>query len=229
MKAVILASGKGTRMGDVAKYIPKPLLTISGKTLLEYKIDILPQEFDEVILMIGHLGEKIRNHFGERYKGRKITYIESEILGTGYTLFQAQKHLNDRFIVMCGDDLYSKKDIEECLKHPRSALIFKTSLPQSGGKVVLDSDGLIETIVEGSHEAGISIATGLYVLDPEIFKLPLVQANNGKNEFGLPQTLLQLRNETKDKRLKAVFATAWHQVTAPQDLELDSDKLAAFL
>ncbi len=214
-------------MGDLCKDIPKPLLTIKDVNLIEYKIAILPKEFTEVVLIIGHLGNKIREFFGDQHKGKKITYVETEPLGTGHSLWQAKKHLddsNERFVVMCGDDLYSREDVKECLQHPYAALVFKTTQPQDGGKVVLNGLGFVEDIQEGKHPAGITIATGLYILDKNIFDLPLVQANNGKNEFGLPQTLLQMRN-----KIRAVYSKAWHQVTAPEDLNIPNEKLQKFL
>lgn len=222
MKAIILAAGKGTRMGDLTKTVPKPLLKIKDKTLLEYKLDILSDEFDEVVIVIGYLGDTIKNYLGDSYKGKKLTYVTSEPLGTGHAVWSAKDHLTDSFVVMCGDDLYSKKDIEKCLARPFSSLVFKTSKPQSGGKIVLNGE-FIADIVEGKHDAGIQIATGLYHLQPEIFKHELRRVNNGI-EFGLPQTLLQV----KDK-IRVIETEDWYQVTAPDDLNLDEEVLSRFL
>jgi NDP-sugar pyrophosphorylase family protein len=170
MKAIILAAGKGTRMGDLTKDTPKPLLTINGKTLLEYKLDVLPEGISEVVIVIGYLGEKIKSHLGEKYKNKKLTYVEVEPLGTGFAVWSAQEHLAEQFIVMCGDDLYSREDIQKCIEYDFSSLIFKTSEPQSGGKIIL-KENFIDDIQEGKHEAGIHIATGLYFLQPEILTM----------------------------------------------------------
>ncbi len=221
MKVVILAAGKGSRMLGLTKEVPKPLLKIKGKTLLEYKFDILPKDCNEIILVIGYLGEKIKKYFGNEYKGKKITYIQSDPLGTGYSLWQARDHLNEKFIVMTGDDLYSSSDLQECLKHDLSGLVYKLDKAQSGGKVVTKGD-FITDIVEGSNDVGSTIATGLYVLNPKIFNLKLVPIKNGE-EFGLPQTIIQSK-----KPIKAVYATNWHQVTSPEDLDLPEDMLNLF-
>ncbi len=221
MKAVILAAGNGTRMGELTKEIPKPLLKIEDKTLLEYKMDILPLDCDEVILVIWYLGDKIRKYFGEEYKGKKITYVEAEPLGTGYALYAAKEHLDGQFIVMCGDDLYTKRDIEECLKYPFASLVHRSEKEVSGGKIILDEQQeYIQDIVEGLHEEGAIIATGLYVLTPEIFSLPLVQIPN-RSEYGLPQTIMQM----KKKGIRAVIASAWYQVTTPEDLLVSREEL----
>ena len=124
---------------------------------------------------------------------------------------------------MCGDDLYSKKDIEECIKYPFSALVTKINENQNGGRVYLNEDNTIKEIREGNHPSGSIVATGLYVLDKSVFTLPLVKAENGKEEYGLPQTLMHF-----DQKIHAVFATNWYQVTQPKDLELSKDKLTSF-
>ena len=225
MKTVILAAGNGTRMGELTKSTPKPLLKIQDKTLLEYKMDILPENCDEIIIVIGYLGDKIREYFGAEYKGKKITYIEAETLGTGYALWAAKEYLTEPFIVMCGDDLYTKKDIEECVKHPFASLVHRSEKEISGGSVLLDeNEEYIKDIVEGSHKKGAVIATGLYVLTPEVFSLPLVQIPNRK-EYGLPQTIMQM----KERGIRSVFATAWYQVTAPEDLVVSSQEINTYL
>ena len=222
MKAVILAAGKGTRMGELTNTHPKPLLKIRGKTLLEYKMDILPDTCNEIIIIIGHLGEKIKEYFGQEYNRKKVTYIHADPMGTGFALWQAKEYLTEQFIVMCGDDLYTRKDVTECLKYDFSALVSIAQDIQSGGKVILENN-IIKDIEEGTHKKGNVIATGLYVLNPEIFKFELKKID-GRDEYGLPQTLMQI----KEKGIHAVFATAWHQVTSPADLEVAEDKLNFF-
>ena len=59
MKAVILAAGKGTRMGDLSLETPKPMLKVLGKTLLEHKLDSLPDVIDEVVITVGYLKDRI--------------------------------------------------------------------------------------------------------------------------------------------------------------------------
>ena len=54
MKAIILAAGRGTRMGNLTEEIPKPMLLYKGKNLIEYKIDILPEEINEVLIVVGY-------------------------------------------------------------------------------------------------------------------------------------------------------------------------------
>ena len=87
MKAVILAAGRGTRLNQITENTPKPLIKINEKTLLEYKLEILPREVDEVVIIIGYKKEKIIDLLGDKYDNKKITYVEQKkLLGTGHAL-----------------------------------------------------------------------------------------------------------------------------------------------
>src|SRR5437773_1914053 len=101
MQAVILCSGHGTRMGELTKDTPKPLLKIKGKTLLEYKLERLPEVVDEIILNIGYLGGKIKAEIGPNFNGKKVTYVEDKFIqGTAKALWQAKDILRGRFLVI---------------------------------------------------------------------------------------------------------------------------------
>jgi NDP-sugar pyrophosphorylase family protein len=76
MQCVILAAGKGTRLRPLTDDIPKPLVLVAGKSLLEHIVAALPSAVDELIIVHGYLGEQIKAHCGEFYFGRKVTYVE---------------------------------------------------------------------------------------------------------------------------------------------------------
>src|SRR4051812_34627957 len=104
MQAIILAAGRGSRMGELSKQIPKPMIVVAGKTLLQHKIEALPPEVNEIVIIVGHLSGYITSHFGSEYQGRKITFVEqNELLGTAAALFMAKDLVKGRFISMMGD------------------------------------------------------------------------------------------------------------------------------
>ncbi|MCM1218375.1 MAG: HAD-IIIA family hydrolase [Lachnospiraceae bacterium] len=109
--AVIMAGGKGTRLQSIAKDIPKPMFPILGKPILEYQIDSLKRSgIIDIILIIGYLGDMIRDHFGdgETY-GVNIRYIaEDKPLGSAGSLYylKADKSLG----IAEGDGLVMKED-----------------------------------------------------------------------------------------------------------------------
>jgi len=223
MKAVILVAGRGTRMGDLTKDTPKPMLMIGEKNLIEYKIDVLPEAVDEVILIIGYLGHIIREYFGDAYEGRKITYVEVEPFGTAYALWQARHLLTERFLLLNGDDLYTRKDIAECMKYDQAALVFELHRPMAGGKMIL-KDGFVEDILEGAHSDGGLISTGFFIFSPHIFDYPL-QKMPGREEWGIPPTIVPMLPEFG---IHAVSATAWKQISAKEDLQMSPEQVLVF-
>ena len=108
MKVVIMAGGKGTRVSSIANDIPKPMIPICGKPILEHQIECLKKNgLTEIILVIGHLGEHIKDYFGNGKKfDCNITYYnETEPLGTAGALYKL-KHLSDDFILLNGDIIF---------------------------------------------------------------------------------------------------------------------------
>jgi len=108
MKTVIMAGGKGTRAAAIANDIPKPMIQISGKPILEYQIECLKKnELTEIILVVGHLGQCIKDYFddGSRF-GCGISYFtETEPLGTAGALYKLE-NLSEDFILINGDIIF---------------------------------------------------------------------------------------------------------------------------
>ncbi|MBR4909811.1 MAG: HAD-IIIA family hydrolase [Clostridia bacterium] len=106
MQAVIMAGGKGTRLASVTKDVPKPMVDFCGRPLLEYIIANLKENgADDIILVIGHLGHVIKNHFGSGEKfGVNIRYFEETTpLGTAGALPTMSDMLDDTFFLVFGD------------------------------------------------------------------------------------------------------------------------------
>lgn len=220
MHAVILAAGKGTRMKELTQSVPKPMLQVLGKTLIEHKLDALPPEVSEVILVIGYQGDVIREYFKDDFGGRRIRYVEQQDLnGTAGALWLAKPLLTDRFVVMMGDDLYAREDVEACFASPAwSVLVEDTEAMASGGRMVMDGSGHIVDIEEGDHTGKPGLMnTNLLALDPRLFEYPMVPKAAGSEEYGLPQTVLAA-SKASGIPLAAVHASFWIQVTAPEDL-----------
>jgi len=220
MQCVILAAGRGTRMEELTSSVPKPMLMVGGKTLIEHKLDALPDEVTEVVFVVGYLGNVIREHFGSLYAGKKILYENQETLdGTAGALFRTEHFLADRFLVMMGDDIYAKADIEQCIAAKDWALLVQ-QIPhlRRAGDVHLGADGNIEDIIEGDkwEEAGIA-STNMFMLDTRLFSQPMIPKQKGSPEFGLPQTVVAA-SHALNIRLEPVFTDQWTQITSPKDL-----------
>lgn len=211
MQAVILAAGLGTRLRPLTYHVPKPMIRVAGKNLIEHNLEKLPQEIDEVILVVNYLKEQIINHFGDEFEGRKIKYItQSKPLGTGHALHACQKILDDRFLVLMGDDIYHADDIKKCLQYENCMLVQEISGSFSGGRIQLTPEGNLNEIIEGKHKRSSSLVnTGLYVLTSAFFNHELFKAPD-KNEYYLPQTMVKM---AKDHPIKIEKATKWIQIS----------------
>jgi UDP-N-acetylglucosamine diphosphorylase / glucose-1-phosphate thymidylyltransferase / UDP-N-acetylgalactosamine diphosphorylase / glucosamine-1-phosphate N-acetyltransferase / galactosamine-1-phosphate N-acetyltransferase len=221
MQAVILAAGRGTRMGELTQTRPKPLLEVAGKSLIEYELDILPDEVDEVIIIVGYLGHMIQQKLGGAYKGKRLLYVEQDVLdGTAGSLWRAAALLKDRFLVLMSDDLYSKEDAQKiALKEDWAMLAQYAEHMNPGGRIVTNEDGTVERIEEGDHEGESGLAgTNFFILDTRLFDYPMVPKKEGSSEFGLPQTVI-----AASKRSGIPFriepTTFWFQISDASDIQ----------
>lgn len=226
MKSVILAAGKGTRMGEHTKNTPKPLLRIGGRPILEHTLLALPRSVNEALIVVNYLSEQIKDYFGYKFGGIRIDYIfQKEFLGTANAVWETKQFLkNEGFLVLNGDDLYNKNDLEKCLNHELAFGVIQ-KIPPSEKFIAIDLKQ--DQNIAGFHkpgqvelEKGILIATGVYVLDDRLFKYNPVQLSNG--EYGLPQTIL---NMAKDYPVKGIIMEKWSQINYPEDIKKAETKL----
>ena len=208
-------------MNELTEALPKPLLEVNGKTLLEYKFDALPEGVTEIILVVGYMGSVIQQKFGDTYKDKRIIYVEQDVLdGTAGALWRAKDILDGRFLVMMGDDLYSKTDAEHCIAlNEWVLLVQETAHMDAGGCIVTDGTDTIVAIEEGEHggKPGL-VSTNMFVLDTRLFDHPMIPKAEGSKEFGLPQSVLEASKKGGIPFI-TVKATEWIQITAPEDIQ----------
>lgn len=213
MKAIILAAGRGKRMQSLTDDMPKPMLTVKGKTLLEHKIEALPEKVTDVILVVGYQKEKIIESIGDICCGKKVHYVHMEVLdGTASGVWVCRHLVDGPTLVLMGDDLYGKDDMEQAVEHNWYIGVQPAESPFVGGRVSVIDEQLQDVLEEGG-EAGHLINTGMYVIGPELFTYEKVQLPNG--EYGLPQTISQL---ARDIPVAAKMVQKWIRITAPEDL-----------
>ena len=188
MQAVLLAAGEGERCKPLTETKPKSLLKVANKPIIEYNLDALSGFVDEVIIVVGHLKDKLEmrlgNYYGtDYYSGIKIRYVtQTEQLGTWHALMQAKPFIrSDKIVVMNTDDFYSKSDVEKLLKY-ENAVLGKGEVGKKG-VIVIGSD-----LVKGIDERAISkdnelFNTGLYVFTGAVFDIPLFKPENQKEYY----------------------------------------------
>lgn len=208
MKAVILAAGKSTRTYPLTLNKPKPLLKVRNKTILEHSLDQLNDLIEEVILVIGFKSEMIRDFIGNSYKNIKIKFVEQkDQLGTGHAVLQIENLIDDKFIVMNGDDFFHKEDIKEILNHDYAVLAKEVTNPENFGIFKIDYNNNIKDIVEKPKQFISNLANcGLYVFDKDIF--PILK-NIKKSERGEYEITDALKEFIKQKEVYCVKSKHW--------------------
>lgn len=220
MQAVILAAGKGTRMGDLTKDTPKVMLSVAGKSILEWKLAALPKEIDEIVLVVGYHKEKIQNAFGESFQGKRIRYVEqaNPVGGTMDALLAARPLLHDTFVVTNGDDLHDKSDIAACIEKSWAFAVERTTNISAASSVITNEAGELVDIIEADvHKGSGELAgVGLYVLDERIFDVEPVRLPR-RTEVGLPQTMLAAARK-HGLHINVVRVSSRFHFTFPEDI-----------
>lgn len=218
MQAVILAAGEGKRLRPLTNDTPKPMVKINGKPILEYTLSILPDVIDEVILVVGYQKEKIMDYFGDSFEGIPLRYVVQETpLGTAHALEQAKPFIKrGDFLFMYGDDLYHEDDLRDLVKEKAPVVLVKESVhPEKFGVCLLDHEGYLTAVLEKRPDPPSNLVNiGVYLLNEQIFDIPVVQLPNG--EFNLS---LQIGSWASVARIKIVKARFWHPVGYPEDVE----------
>ncbi len=218
MKAIILSAGQGTRLQPLTFETPKPLIKISGETIVDRIFKSLPEEIDEAIIVVEHLKDKIKSHVGENFYNKKVTYVDQIPMRGTYGALLSAKDLfeeKERFLVINGDDIHDKEELEKYLHFPRSLGVQPMIMPNYYSVKI--KDGFVDGFSPQTDEEKVSgalIATGAYVLDTDIFKHPGVEVFGG--EFGLPQTIMEQKDEFP---ITGIITTKWVTVNSIEDIE----------
>ena len=180
MQAVILAGGLGTRLQPYTFFIPKPMLPLGNKPLLEYLVEWVKQlkNIDEVIICVSYLHRTIEDYFedGGRF-GIKISYARSERpLATAGQLKTAEKKLRDRFLCLYGDSIYDF-DLEKMVhEHEESKAFLSMALMKyktrlKYGFIDADEEANIVTAWREKPEVEGLINIGCYIMEKEFLEM----------------------------------------------------------
>lgn len=193
MKVVIIAGGKGTRMAGVAGDIPKAMIPVGGKPVVEWQIELARRYgFTEILFMLGHLGGQIEQYFGDGSRwGVKIDYFrENEPLGTAGAFPMVRDRLTEDFWVFYGDtvmDIDLSRMVEYHRRHECTAtlLLHPNDHPYDSDLVSVDGRGMVDGFSPkphtGDHRNLVNAA--LYILSPKAIEYVAGKSDFGKDVF----------------------------------------------
>ncbi len=206
-------------MLPLTKTLPKPLIPVLGKPVLDRLFEAIPEEITDVTIVVLHLAEKIQEHCGNDFYGRKISYVKGSTEGNAKSFLAAKDFVKNesRFLLLQGDELPYSKDIERCLVFPSSSLCFEMPDPWNHGIVALRPDGTIESVVEKPKESiGNLVNDGVMVLTLKIFDcLPEI---GPKGEFYFSGMFNQYVKKEKVTAVKTQYG--WIGFSSPADIPL---------
>lgn len=237
MKALIIAAGKGGRFGDLTKDGPKPLVRVLGLSLIERVILTAKQAgIDELVVVVGCLGEKIRARLGDGGKlGVKITYIENTNwkTGNGVSVLKAKELLKEEFVLLMADHIFDNRILRELVGHHmrnmRSSVLLAVDREQASSRdtKVLEKKGRIVDIGKGIEESNCT-DSGIFLCSPKIFSYIAESVKEGKTELadGIREAALRRDAEIFDitqinryvRSMRKDIELFWVDVDTKEDL-----------
>ena len=181
MKAFVLAAGAGTRLRPLTYAIPKPMVPVVNKPVLEHTVENLAHHgFTSIVMNLHAYPGTIKNHFGvgERH-GLKIRYsLEKVLMGTAGGVKKVESFFDDTFVVMSGDGL-TDIDLTKAIAFHKSKKALATMVLKpvdtkfDYGVTLTDLDGRIKRFIEKPRWSDVfasTVNTGIYIFEPEIFR-----------------------------------------------------------
>lgn len=193
MKVVIMAGGRGTRITSVASDIPKPMIKIGDKPVLEHELECLRnQGFTDIIITVSHLGHIIMDYFGDGSKVSPVTgkpfgvhieyYFEKEPLGNAGALFKIKEKLTEDFLLLNADALFDvdfNRFVDYHRQHGALVTLFAhaNDHPYDSGLLVVDKDNYVQqwlTKEDARPQYYRNIVNGgLHVLSPKVLDVEI--------------------------------------------------------
>ena len=182
-QCIILVGGKGTRLGELTRNFPKPMIEVNGKPFLLYILDYVQRfGFKEIILLSSHGSEYLQDYFKDfKYKNCNITILKEEIpLGTGGALVNSYEYLDDAFFCLNGDSIVEGnwlsiiQDFDETCDC--AVALTKVDDPKRYGTVKLENSLIKKFYEKKESDKSQFINAGIYIFRKKIFK-------NYKKEF----------------------------------------------
>jgi mannose-1-phosphate guanylyltransferase/phosphomannomutase len=181
MKAVVMAGGEGTRLRPMTASMPKPLLPIVNKPIMEHVLRLLARHgISETVVTVQFLASLVRNYFGDGEEfGMRLRYTTEETpLGTAGSVKNAEHLLrDDKFVVISGDALtdFHLTDLVK-FHHDKGALVTvcltRVPDPLEFGITIVDDENRVQRFLEKPTWGQVfsdTVNTGIYVMEPEVF------------------------------------------------------------
>ena len=218
MKCVILAAGEGKRMHPLTYTRPKVMLPVVNRPVLELNLlKLIDADITEFIFVVGYKSEMVLNYFKDGSKWNvDITYVnQGKPIGTGHAVQIVESFIDSDFIVLCGDTVFSKKDIKKIVSKKNSMGLFKVERPENYGVVKTDKDKVIKIYEKMKEPFSDMINAGIYHFDKKIFEFLKKVKKSPRGEYELTDAINLM---AKDISIESIKLDYWKDLVYPWDL-----------
>ncbi len=206
MQGVVLAAGEGTRLRPRTADKPKPMVEVGGRPILSRVLDdLLALGVDELVVVVGYRGDRIREHYGDGYEGVPVRYARQEPReGMAHALLQAEPHVDGEFVVMDGDGVMDA-DLRPLVARQRepgtdgTILLQEVSAEEARSKAIVerDSEGrVVEIEKEPADPPDPSyVAASAHTFAPSAFDACRAVERSPRGEFELSDAIQRLADD----------------------------------
>ena len=221
MDAIILAAGKGTRMRPLTDDIPKPLLKVQGRPIIEWSLLNLAPIVDRVIVVAKYLKPQIEAYMAEQNIISDYVIAEQlpEPLGTGHAVQVCREYLTgDEFLVLNGDDVFDGRALAKMKDVPAAILALELDDPTAYAAIIQNEQGFVERLHEkptaGMYPPPVKVNIGAYKLTTQIFDYDIQKSERG--EYEITDYVSYLATQTD---MHVITSDFWQPVGNPADFE----------
>ena len=218
MKAVIMAGGFGTRLRPLSCNIPKPMVYVANKPMMEHIVNLLKKHgLEDLVVLLYFQADTIRDYFGDGSRfGVKIEYVQAlEDYGTAGAVKNAQHLLDQRFLIISADvltdiDLNAASDFHQANQAQATMVLARMENPLSYGVVFTREDGSISRFLEKPTWGEVfsdTVNTGIYIMEPEV-----LQQIPEKQNFDFSKNLFPHMLEADQRLFGYVTSDYWRDV-----------------
>ncbi|MFQ5405608.1 MAG: bifunctional sugar-1-phosphate nucleotidylyltransferase/acetyltransferase [Candidatus Micrarchaeia archaeon] len=198
---VILAAGKGTRLWPITETVPKCMVRVLGKPLLQWIVEGVVESAEKIVLVVGCKKEQVTEFFNNKPYKEKLVFVEQEKQeGTAHALLQAEGEVEEDFVVVNGDNFFSTDELEEVCRqsHTRKTFVFAKKVDDCRNFGVFDvKDGKISGFQEKPKEKKPGLVNlNLFKAPKSFFEFLKKVEKSPRGEYELPDALLQFAKES---------------------------------
>jgi NDP-sugar pyrophosphorylase family protein len=227
-KAVVLAAGKGTRMGAITNEVPKAMLAVQGRPLLEHVIERLAGVgVEQFLIVVGHRRELVEQHFSNWPVPVRFC-VQDPINGTGSAARLAKDFVeSDPFLLTFGDILCDPVAYTRCaaalLHNPATMAVLgvKDMDDPYRAAAVYVEQGVVTRVIEKPPKGTSTTrwtSAGVYAMQPAVFHYLDRLEPSPRNEYELTSIFEMMLHDGLELRI-GVMEGAWRDVGRPEDLE----------